>query len=760
MAAPADDGLQDLVAILAGDAGASGDRRFQNRSWEHASHARQSAALQREAVKRQRTQEQLDESRTTLAAAVHVQPALARTLGIARGTARKGSLLTDLHQVELALRVALLPARAARGGDSSAQARAAHRVARALQSVQRDIASQWLAQPWEAGAAFRVAFYSHEWDETQQLMKLPAIASRMACSSTSLKAPLQQAKVQVLLAYGHMGVYMWQRGAIDPDIVSGPWLMRPLMLRQQAAADIVEALVRSCPINLVSNADMDMLGKSADVVVLVFTRDGASANTAALATLFSELSSRTTQHVLFSSHVCLLHRVALARGRCRDLREAAATLQSLGRWLRFSRNSAALADVLAQIVASDLIVVRAARPQQCAEQASELLDLLYRGQCETAAFRAAVVEYLCVVEFASAGAGGMEQHGRLVHYCWITGDSSEHTKYGKPVGAACCTCREEAVEKVLPAVINMILGRGWPQLVLSRWTNCGSALRRGLLCCLGPRLLPRALTALRQKWGLSRGGAEEELKATMGEDGDTAVQVENQLRLLRVAKALADPKGLAMMGIAVLTTSPLDDIMYGLLGQHGVSLTLYEAMQPRSSVITMAQRRLCDLISTFGTADWTPATVAGVSDMPRDREYLMLARSQLLQISVGIFEHLEMRLRKAPYTLALLVMNVDEHLQSEVVQAFFSEPEQCLPLWLQRLRMLFPTPAQFKASCRQVIKAWSDQLRLSVGKCERGHAAMRADLWSAGRGKSGTVAANRRLVREAAVAHEDARRRR
>ena len=55
------------------------------------------------------------------------------------------------------------------------------------------------------------------------------------------------------------------------------------------------------------------------------------------------------------------------------------------------------------------------------------------------------------------------------------------------------------MEKVLPAVINIILGRGWPQLVLSRWTNCGSALRRGLLCCLGPRLLPRALTALRQK---------------------------------------------------------------------------------------------------------------------------------------------------------------------------------------------------------------------------------------------------------------------
>ena len=114
-------------------------------------------------------------------------------------------------------------------------------------------------------------------------------------------------------------------------------------------------------------------------------------------------------------------------------------------------------------------------------------------------------------------------------------------------------------------------------------------LRRALVSSPGPRsILSDALDHMRHTWEVDF-SLEQNLARVIAIDKEDFASL-NKLRLLRMCKVLCKSSAPLDMAVGIVSTTPIDDIMYGLFGFDRVRVSILDLMRPRTSITTMASR--------------------------------------------------------------------------------------------------------------------------------------------------------------------------
>ena len=153
-----------------------------------------------------------------------------------------------------------------------------------------------------------------------------------------------------------------------------------------------------------------------------------------------------------------------------------------------------------------------------------------------------------------------------------------------PVGARCCTCREESVEKVVTTLANFTLGTAWHLAAESRWIHVTRLLLRFLLSSIGKRSLPRALSDLQvhYKLDMSMEAVLSRLVAASANDWSSR----SKLRLLRMVRVLCPQEAPSFVAVHLAGVRHLDQIMFAALGDKTTKRPL---PQSRTFVVWTAQ---------------------------------------------------------------------------------------------------------------------------------------------------------------------------
>ena len=173
-------------------------------------------------------------------------------------------------------------------------------------------------------------------------------------------------------------------------------------------------------------------------------------------------------------------------------------------------------------------------------------------------------------------------------------------------------------------------------------------LLRALVSSLGPRnILSEALDHMRHTWEVDFSLEQNPARVIAIDKEDFASL--NKLRLLRMCKVLCKSSAPLDMVVGIVSTTPIDDIMYGLFGFDRVRVSILDLMRPRTSIITMAQSRVYDLLEAWAPDEtnlWFPLGTVGASF--EDAGIRMRARSQVLQMSAGILDGFELMMSNPP----------------------------------------------------------------------------------------------------------------
>ena len=743
-------------------------RRFTGNSWEHAKHARTCRA-EKKALE-------------MAAKATHKKDKLERVVALVREmdpksvamVARKTTMpLSDEDRAVARCQLAVAPTRhgAHQRAASVAQVRAAYRVVIALEQVQKKAWDAMASPPGldKESAGYRITTYSHQFDESLQ-------KARKFSRRPGLRQARAKVKVQVMLQFAKIAVFCWSVGSLLATTARGPWLCRALFLWRQTRDFILEGILRCMPFDVEDLVALRHLGAVNDAMLLLFSRDGADANDGALQWLFGWIFLRGPKNILPFSHWCVLHKVALARFRSAHVKLRAAAFQSLGRWLRTMRNLEALVNSAEHVVRRFFRRRCCKRPQEYVDRADELVKQLYckglggdahlykkpmkrgqraGGQREPTAFYEALLAFLQVVDLPLEGDDDeMSPNRWLTHWCNVEQGSDEDVIFGMRVGSPCCRDDEEAVEKKTVASIQNFVSYDWSELVVSRWVKASTSLKRGLVSSLGPGrgLLPEILDDVQVTFDV--GPALEAQLARVVQANRDDFAAGNKLRLVRLCKVFCEKGVREALSLTVCSTEAMDDLMYHLLPREKVQCKVLDLMVPLTSPVTRAQVHIWAMLSAFHPRppSWLPAGLMRVDFS--DESLRLAARAQLLQQSAGLFEYVELRLSKPPYTTCMLAMDeLPAPIENFVVGQFFEEPEQCLPLGCMRLKEMCPTRAALRAQGPQIFKAFNSELFVNIDMSERGHATMRVEMQSQGPGRSPTCCANRVVCRQASSEH-------
>ena len=741
-------------------------QKFQRRSWEHIQHARSEKkrkllAKENEALKQNDTN-----LRRGLALVASDCPAVRNSLGVERSMQIVLKENGDEMKVQMVMHQAMLPVQqGAAKHMTSKQARAMSRFVDCIMDCEQVYADDKVFEPVACEPNLRIVGLSYQWDETLQSMRSPDKAKTVNRSSPSSS----RERVQTMVQTGQMYIFEFPGGlAAHPEVVSAPWLVRPLFLWRQTANYLLEGLLRSLPISLESIVKMRAMAASAEVVILSLSRDGATANTNVCEWIFFTIEKLQLPNIFVFSHLCSLHRVAIARSRVKMVQAIVNALSSFTRWLRVGKNSGALVDALSFVISRDLRIERRARPVEFEHNADRFVEFLYKhggdefmwtttakGERKRTGFHDDLLDYMSTIDLGTAeqlaANGGQFQ---LTHWCFVTADSDDHRLRGKAVGSRCCTSRSESVDKVSAPIVKFMVTRAWPQMCVSRWTHTPTTAKRALVCSLGPRILPKALDHIRTSWEVSDGLEAMLARAIAIDHDDFASQ--NKLRLLRFCRAMCHEEMPMDLMVSCLSTVAVDNIMYKLMGHGGQSrATILSLMQPGASPITKALVDLCGLLRNWSgdaTSHWFVLPSLGVELANPDIR--LKARTQLLQCAAGVFDCFEVRFARPPYSLAALAMEVDNSVKEEVCKSFEDEPDGCLPSGCLALRRLCPTKADLIFGRGPgIIHAWAESTFLCIDDSERSHAQMRSDLNGPASGRSPTVSANKFLLRKVRSAH-------
>jgi hypothetical protein len=747
-------GIADLHDIEAIVALPNIQHSFRRRSWELLQHARDQKLVKRAKQDVREAIEKKEQLERTMIPILALFPSVRKLLGGFSLVAASKRDPDHLHlRCQLMIRMSLLPPSSKQ---STSVSIACSRIATAIHAIQSDVTDKVLIpHAHEEAIHFRVVVVCHQWDETLQKM-------RSAWRFPNRKSAATQVRIQTMVQHGRTDLHMFDaNGMAVVQVV--PWFCKSLFLWRQTANFIIEGLLRQGPFRFDDIARMVAISSASDVVVLSFSRDGASPNTVALEWIWDVLVRTSPVNILPHSHLCSLHRAAIARSRVQGFAAIAAALQSFTRFIRISKNMEGLVSSVHHVVSQALVVVRRPRPDVFGERARKLSDLMFKsgsddylykqlpdGSRVKTALHEDIDQLLRVTDLWLADEGGTH---RITHWCYVRAGSFEHTKLGMQVGAPCCASAEESLDKTLAPIVCWLTSKSWHQMALNRWTHVPSTMRRALMLCLGPTpVLLKALDHLRHNWEIDY-SLETGLARALAIDSDDFAG-QNKLRLLRLCKALCKPSVPLDIGMGMMSTAAIDNIMYALFGFKRCRVSILDLMKPQTSVITKAQVSICDLLHSWlpsETNSWFPIALLGANFA--DSATRVKARAQALQMSCGIFDAFEMRMQFPPYSLVVLCSEESPDVIDGVISQFEAIPDGCLSLFCQRFKQLCNSSIALKIKGPTIIQAWATSSFVAIDLSERSHASMRVDLSTSGPGRSPTVSSNRCFCKSVHAAH-------
>lgn len=101
----------------------------------------------------------------------------------------------------------------------------------------------------------------------------------------------------------------------------------------------------------------------------------------------------------------------------------------------------------------------------------------------------------------------------------------------------------------------------------------------------------------------------------------------------------------------------------------------------------------------------------------------------------------------------LLCFDVPADQKVSVVEDMRNTPQDCLPLFGQRLCSLCPTNAMMLDAGAKIVEAWASTSFATIDESERAHFSLRALASSQTRGRSPTVVGNQSLCRQVHASH-------
>jgi len=510
------------------------------------------------------------------------------------------------------------------------------------------------------------------------------------------------------------------------------------------------------PVPIEDISAMRSLADKHDAVFLCWCVDRAAANWVVLKWLFQQVD-KLPLNIMPHSEPCSAHGVALVKGRNRSCKQIALAICSFSRLMRDDRFCNALRGQLISIVDHKLKVSEEPRPVRSAAVGRSLIHSLYGDESS---------DYL----YTTTESGGREpsqllqdltmlfelvdpdpHSDEMVHHCVVVEGSRAHQQ-GHAVGSRCCSSRAEAVEKTTVAVLNWITGSAWAAPALPRWTNVTISLARYAIGCAAKGLLPTALRELKTHWGLSEAVVPTLERMIQSDQGN--YDAKKKLKLLKIVRALCTPEALTTIATMVVSTRPLDRLLYAVLGFERSRASLLDLCGPRRNLISECQDTVLALLRNFDAENDEWKLLRSLAGDYNSMDARQLAFAQLVQFSVGLVDHFELHLEQPPYNLLKLCFaDVPHEEKQAAIRRFVDAPSECLPLMAQRLRKRCPSAGAMLAHFPRLLRHWASEATIAIDATERSHAQMRVDLHSVGRAKSSTASCARVFSRQVLAEH-------
>ena len=229
----------------------------------------------------------------------------------------------------------------------------------------------------------------------------------------------------------------------------------------------------------------------------------------------------------------------------------------------------------------------------------------------------------------------------------------------------------------------------------------------------------------------------------------------NKLRLLRLTKVLCDESLAWRLGAFVITSAPIDEVLYALLGHQRTRATMSELVDPHSSPLVKCQSKLLHLAKSFLADEASPWFLLGlVGGDFGSVEVRMACRNHVLQLAGGVTQYFELRMSKGLYRLAWLCLgSIPRLAQRVVVRDVFSSPLDCLPFACRLLRLMYPNEERFSRAAPTILRTWLASVIVGIDFSERCHAQMRRYVESSGPAASFRGACNRLVCRQFVADH-------
>ena len=218
------------------------------------------------------------------------------------------------------------------------------------------------------------------------------------------------------------------------------------------------------------------------------------------------------------------------------------------------------------------------------------------------------------------------------------------------IGGPCCFSPNEPVEKQQEAVHAMLYGLVWALTADSRWTHSAHLLRRCYLCAVGPRLLPRTLSAVQVSRNAGFGLETMLSKIIAADKGDFSSRT--RLRLLRCCRVLCQREAVQQTATIICYHKPVDDIVKRFLGDPRKNIpraTCRDISLPSTSPIAMARDKLVSLLQDYSpeNKDWTLLALTEGAGTP-SLETRQDVRREGLQLDAGLVDQMDIRFSNPP----------------------------------------------------------------------------------------------------------------
>ena len=608
---------------------------------------------------------------------------------------------------------------------------------------------------------YRMHVVNWQFDETSQ-----RIRGALAASGTLAGERIAHSRVavQIMVQSGQMSAFSIDEDAMT-QVGKEPWFARPLVLEAQRANDLAEGFMRAFPLPLEDGDAMNELCSQCDILVVSFVLDRASANFCVLQYVW-DLISQGAKNLLPFFIPCVAHGVALMKARPKASKDLLAAAHSMCALLRQWRVAEALRGEILFLVKRHLKIKRTPMAEGDIARGRQLIELLYGPTNSAPLSRPCAADSSSreltqlghdlfeITRVVSFGDGGDLES--LTHHCFVARVSAEEQSRGLRYGDKCCASFDESVAKTAAPMLNVLVHRGWSQAAESRWTHVMAILKRLAVGCACKGIMTLALKNLQATWKVS-GSMEMQLLRIIENDQNNFT-AKSQLKLLRVCRQLCRPDATWEIAIEITTLSKIDRLLFAVLGDgsKGSRASIESLVKERGSLLADAQEGLLELLVMWDPTDGRWSLFRALSGPFDNVAAAIRARNNILQLLASLHDHYIIPMAEAPFTLLKLGdPDVDKSRQDKIARHFWDMPRHCLSTFSELLRDQCQSTESVKVLGPKVMRAVSEGSEISVDKCERLHATMRADLRSTARAKNTTGTCNRVFCGQVRNSHMD-----